>query len=420
MIVLPVLGLFAITIGAAIAAPALLGSFGFRANAFAFKPEKLSPLAGLKRMFSVHGLIELGKSMAKVVLLGAIGFWLLFRESRNIAGLAAPDIGPALSSVGTTFVTALLIMAVALAAIAMVDVPAQIFQRGGRLRMSKQEVKEEHKQTEGSPELKAAVRRRQHEVLRNSARSAVAEANGRPRPTRPIRGRPAHRPDEDAAPIVVARGRGATAEAIRSLAGESKVPILSYPQLARAIYFTTRTGHIIREDLYLAVATVLAFVFSLDATTAAARAGPAVTVPPGARFDEKGRPETKPAAALPFSLLHKGRDDEEGQRARPQPPGSRRDGAYRGRIAGGAQHRRRRAPAGRPLCPGGAGRPARRADRSLARCHRRRDPVELRLPRARGHGRRHCRPPSRGSRRGCSRRMAGSTAPRCRNLVRRS
>jgi flagellar biosynthetic protein FlhB len=292
MIVLPVLGLFAITIGAAIAAPALLGSFGFRANAFAFKPEKLSPLAGLKRMFSVHGLIELGKSMAKVVLLGAIGFWLLLRESRNIAGLAAPDIGPALSSVGTTFVTALLIMAVALAAIAMVDVPAQIFQRGGRLRMSKHEVKEEHKQTEGSPELKAAVRRRQHEVLRNSARSAVAEATV-------ILTNPTHfavalrdRPDEDAAPIVVARGRGATAEAIRSLAGESKVPILSYPQLARAVYFTTRTGHIIREDLYLAVATVLAFVFSLDATTAAARAGPAVTVPPGARFDEKGRPET--------------------------------------------------------------------------------------------------------------------------------
>jgi flagellar biosynthetic protein FlhB len=292
MILLPVFGLFAITIGAAIAAPALLGSLGFRPNAFAFKPEKLSPMAGLRRMFSVHGLIELGKSMAKVVLLGAVGFWLLLRESRNIAGLAAPDIGPALSSVGTTFVTALLVMAVALAAVAMVDVPAQIFQRGGRLRMSKQEVKEEHKQTEGSPELKAAVRRRQHEVLRNSARSAVAEATV-------ILTNPTHfavalryRPDEDAAPIVVARGRGATAEAIRSLAGESKVPILSYPQLARAIYFTTRTGHIIREDLYLSVATILAFVFSLDATTAAARAGPAVTVPPGARFDEKGRPET--------------------------------------------------------------------------------------------------------------------------------
>src|SRR3954467_3823952 len=176
MIVLPVLGLFAITIGAAIAAPALLGSLGFRPNAFAFKPEKLSPLAGLKRMFSTHGLIELGKSMAKVVLLGAVGAWLLLRESRNIAGLAGPEIGPALSSVGTTFVTALLVMALALVAGAMVDVPAQIFQRGARLRMSKQEVKDEHKQTEGSPELKAAVRRRQHEVLRGSARAAVAEA----------------------------------------------------------------------------------------------------------------------------------------------------------------------------------------------------------------------------------------------------
>lgn len=292
MILLPVFGLFAITIGAAIAAPALLGSLGFRPNAFAFKPDKLSPMAGLRRMFSVHGLIELGKSMAKVVLLGAVGAWLLLRESRNIAGLAGPEIGPALSSVGTTFVTALLVMALALAAIAMVDVPAQIFQRGGRLRMSKQEVKDEHKQTEGSPELKAAVRRRQHEVLRGSARTAVAEATV-------ILTNPTHfaialryRPDEDAAPMVVARGRGATAEAIRRLAGESEVPILSYPQLARAIYFTTRTGQLVRSDLYLAVATVLAFVFSLDAATAARAAPPPVTVPPGARFDEKGRPET--------------------------------------------------------------------------------------------------------------------------------
>src|SRR3954471_16989654 len=130
MIVLPVFGLFAITIGAAITAPALLGSLGFRANAFAFKPEKLSPMAGLKRMFSIHGLIELGKSMAKVVLLGAIGAWFLVRQSHAIAGLAGPEVGQALSTVGTTFVMALLVMALALAGVAMVDVPAQIFQRG--------------------------------------------------------------------------------------------------------------------------------------------------------------------------------------------------------------------------------------------------------------------------------------------------
>jgi flagellar biosynthetic protein FlhB len=276
---------------AAIAAPALLGSLGFRAKAFGFKAEKLNPLSGLKRIFGVNGLVELGKSLAKVVLLGAVGAWLLLDQARGLIGLGSQDIGPALASVGTTFVTAILIMAVALVLIALIDVPAQIMQRAGRLRMTKQEVKEEHKQTEGSPELKAGIRRRQQEVLRGSARAAVAEATV-------ILTNPTHfavalryRPGEDAAPIVVARGRGATAEAIRTLAADSKVPVLSYPQLARAIYFTTRTGHIIREDLYLAVATILAFVFNLESSLAAGARQPPVNVPAGARFDERGRPE---------------------------------------------------------------------------------------------------------------------------------
>jgi flagellar biosynthetic protein FlhB len=180
-------------------------------------------------------------------------------------------------------------MALALAVIALIDVPAQIFQRAGRLRMSKQEVKDESKQTDGSPELKAAVRRRQHEVLRGSARSAVAEATV-------VLTNPTHfavalryRPGEDGAPVVVARGRGATAQAIRELAAEKEVPVLSYPQLTRAIYYTARTGQVIREDLYLAVATVLAFVFNLDAVLAEGGQQPSVDVPPGARFDEKGR-----------------------------------------------------------------------------------------------------------------------------------
>ena len=100
-----------------------------------------------------------------------------------------------------------------------------------------------------------------------------------------------YKPGEDAAPMVVARGRGATAEAIRDLAGENEVPLLRYPQLARAIYYTSRTGQVIRDDLYMAVATVLAFVFNLDAAVAAGATQPPVDVPKQARFDEQGRPE---------------------------------------------------------------------------------------------------------------------------------
>jgi flagellar biosynthesis protein FlhB len=291
-VALPLILLFGLTLAAAIGAPALLGSLGFRTSALGFKASKMNPGAGLKRMFGANGLIELGKSIAKVVLLGAIGIWLLMDQSRGLVGLSARDLVPALGSVGETFVLAILIMALSLVGIAMIDVPAQFLQRQGRLRMSKQEVKDEHKQTEGSPELKAAIRRKQHEVFRNSARGAVAEATV-------VLTNPTHfavalryRPGEDVAPIVVARGRGATAEAVRELAKEASVPILSYPQLARALYYTTRTGQIVREDLYMAVATVLAFVFNLNEQVGAGLRQPDIAVPAAARFDEKGRPES--------------------------------------------------------------------------------------------------------------------------------
>ena len=173
----------------------------------------------------------------------------------------------------------------------MLDVPAQIFQRMRRLRMTKQEVKDEHKQTDGSPELKAALRRRQIETARNSARKAISEATV-------VLTNPTHfavalryRPEVDAAPVVLAKGRGATAEAIRELAGEHEVPMLSYPQLTRALYYTSRPGQIIREDLYMAVAAILAFVFNLDQALASGQAQPDVEVPAGMRFDASGLPE---------------------------------------------------------------------------------------------------------------------------------
>jgi flagellar biosynthesis protein FlhB len=291
IIALPLIALFAVTLVAAIGAPAVLGSLGFRAKAFAFKAEKLNPMSGIKRMFGAHGLIELGKSLAKVLVLGGIGVWLLMRESRSLMGLSASEIRSALANTGDTFILAMLVMAMALALIAFIDVPAQIVQRLARLRMTRQEVKDEHKQSEGSPELKAAVRRRQHEAARNSTRGAMADATV-------VLTNPTHfafalryRAGEDAAPIVVARGRGATADAIRELAAEQQVPMLSYPQLTRALYYTSRPGHPIREDLYLAVATVLAFVFNLDTALAAGTPQPSIDVPPGARFDARGRPE---------------------------------------------------------------------------------------------------------------------------------
>lgn len=291
IVILPMIALFALTLFAAIGAPAMLGSLGFRPKAFGFKGSKIDPIAGTKRIFGAQGLIELGKSIAKVVLLGGVGAWLLLGETRSMVGLSAQEMRPALANVGNTFIVAVLVMAVALAAIAMIDVPAQIYQRYQRLKMTRQETKDEHKQTEGSPELRAALRQRQRETARNSARKAMAEATV-------VLTNPTHfavalryRPGEDAAPIVLAKGRGATAEAIRDLATENEVPMLSYPQLTRALYYTSRPGQIIREDLYMAVATVLAFVFNLDAALAAGNGQPDVEVPQGLRFDARGMAE---------------------------------------------------------------------------------------------------------------------------------
>lgn len=288
VIALPIVVLFGMTLVAAIGTPAMLGSLGFRSSAFAFKGNKLNPLSGMKRIFGMQGLIELGKSIAKVSVLGAVGWWLLMDRAEEIVTLGGQDIRHAIMDIGGTFVFAVLVMALALAFIAMLDIPAQIFQRGGRLRMTKDEVKRESKENDGSPELKAHIRRKQHEMSA-SGRKAVAEATV-------VLTNPTHfavalryRPGFDAAPVVVARGRGVTADQIRALARESAVPMLSYPQLARAIYYTTRTNQVIRDDLYLAVATVIAFVFNIDKAMAEGITQPDITVPQGARFDEEGR-----------------------------------------------------------------------------------------------------------------------------------
>jgi len=288
-VALPLCLLFAMTFVAAIAAPAMLGSLGFRWSAIGFKASKLNPAAGLKRIFGLQGLIELGKSLLKIIALGSVAWWLLSQQIGSIVTLGQQDLRTALDNLGSSFTFAVLVMTLALALVAGVDIPTQMFQRAKRLRMSKQEIKDESKQTEGSPELKQAIRSRQMATLRGSARTAVVEATV-------VLTNPTHfavalryRPGFDVAPIVVARGRGATAQAIRELAAENAVPILNYPQLTRAIYYTARAGQMIRDDLFIAVAAILAFVFRLDQAMAQGLVQPDVTVPTGARFDEDGR-----------------------------------------------------------------------------------------------------------------------------------
>jgi flagellar biosynthetic protein FlhB len=288
IVVVPLGTLFACTAAAAIGTPALTGSLGFRMGAVRFKPGKLNPLNGIQRIFGPQGLVEFGKAFLKVLLLGSIAYVALRGRWAEIMGLGRQDIVAALGDIGHIFRFTILVMTLALGVLAGIDLPIQIIRRNARLRMTKQEVKDEHKENEGSPEMKGRIRNKARQMLNASVRKGVKEATV-------ILTNPTHfavalryRPGFDAAPIVLAKGADEIAAAIRELAGESGVPMLSYPQLTRAIYYTSRPGEIIREDLYIAVATILAFVFNLDRAMAEGVSQPAIDVPPAARFDENG------------------------------------------------------------------------------------------------------------------------------------
>ena len=281
------LTLFAVSIVAAVGSQALFGAAGWNGKLLLPKGSRVNPGAGLKRMFGPTGWIELGKSLLKVVLLGVIGWVMLSRTAASTMGLSNSDLGQAVGTLGDTFTAVLFAMAAGLVLIAGVDVPVQLLQLLKKLRMTKQEVRDEHKESEGNPEMKGHQRARARAMINGGTRKAITEAHVvLTNPThfavalRYERGR-------DQVPVVVAKGRGATALAIRELAGEAAVPILEYPQLARAVYYTSREGQEVRDDLYLAIATVLAFVFNLNEAARGAPM-PQVDVPKSARFDENG------------------------------------------------------------------------------------------------------------------------------------
>jgi len=282
-----ILALLGITLAAAILSQAGLGALSFNGKLIAPKASRINPASGLKRIFGPQGWIELAKSLLKVVLLGSIGWYMLTHIAAQSSGLVATDVRGSVGALGAMLTGTLFAMAGGLVLIAMIDVPVQLVQLLRKLRMTKQQVKDEHKETEGNPEAKAAQRQRRHEIAKRNMRKAVAEANVVL--TNPTHFAVALRYDRgrDSVPVLVAKGRGVTAQAIRELAGEARIPVLEYPMLARAVYYTSREGQEIRDDLYMAIATVLAFVFGLNRQVGGT--APAIEVPASARFDENGR-----------------------------------------------------------------------------------------------------------------------------------
>jgi flagellar biosynthesis protein FlhB len=244
-------------------APMMVGGWLFSPKALSFKWDKLNPISGIKRLFSVNSLMELLKALAKFVLIVGLAVFLLWHHVYDLLSVGKNGLEPGLIDASGLIIGSFFVICLATVLIASVDVPFQLWNHNKQLKMTKQQLKDEMKDTEGKPEVKAQIRALQQELANRRMMEAIPDADV-------IITNPTHyavalnyKPDEMAAPKLVAKGADLVAERIRNLANEHDVMILPSPMLARALYFSTRLNQDIPAGLYLAVAQVLAYVFQL-------------------------------------------------------------------------------------------------------------------------------------------------------------
>ncbi len=254
---------FVLIVAAALVAPLALGGWSFAAEALSFKPERMDPVQGLKRILGPRGLMELAKALAKFLVVAAVALWLLWTQMDTLLELGREEITAALRHTGGLLEHSFLVLCMALVLIAGVDVPFQLWEHGRQLRMSRQELKDEFKETEGRPEVKSRIRNLQREVAQRRMMEELPKADV-------IVTNPTHyavalryAPESMSAPRVVAKGADLIAARIRDTAREHGIPTISAPPLARALYFNTRVNQQVPAGLYVAVAQVLAYVFQL-------------------------------------------------------------------------------------------------------------------------------------------------------------
>ena len=253
----------AITVVAALAGPALMGGLLFSADAIAFKADKLDPIKGLGRVFSTKGLIELVKALLKFFLVLGVAVLIYKYLERDVMALITLDVMEGIVRSGNMIMIALVLLSATLVLIAAIDVPYQLWSHNKQMRMTKQEIKDEGKETDGRPEVKARVRQLQREVSQRRMLQDVPDADVVI--TNPTHYSVALKYDKDGsgAPRVVAKGQDLIALKIRSIAIEHDVAIYEEPPLARALHGTTEIGDEIPGPLFLAVARVLAYVYHL-------------------------------------------------------------------------------------------------------------------------------------------------------------
>jgi len=237
-------------------------------GAISFKPltpdiTRIIMLQGLKRMFSVQGLLELPKLLAKLALVGLVGWWLIRHYRDSFIELPRQDLTAAMGDTLHATGVAFLCMAGVMLVVAAVDVPLALWQYARKHRMTKEEVRKEHRESEGDPHIKGRIRAMQRQAAQRRMMADVPTADV-------IVTNPTHyavalrySEKEGGAPRVLAKGTDLVAAKIRELAAEHKIPMLEAPPLARALYRHTEIGHQIPEALYAAVAEVLAYVYQL-------------------------------------------------------------------------------------------------------------------------------------------------------------
>ena len=272
------------------AGPLLMGGWSFSLETISFKLEKLDPIKGLARIFSLKSLVELTKALAKFVLLLGAAILVFFSIDQQLLSLSSMTPKAAGLEAATILVQVLLILSATTILIVALDVPFELWNHSKQLRMTKQEVKDEFKDVEGRPEVKAQIRRKQREMAEARMMDAVKDADV-------VITNPEHfavalvyDPESDGAPIVVAKGLDHVALRIRNEAKDHGVVQVEIPPLARALYFTTELAHPIPEELYYAVAQVIAYVFSLASVRRDGQTSrvPDPEIPKQYRFDTDG------------------------------------------------------------------------------------------------------------------------------------
>ncbi|MDH1211061.1 flagellar biosynthesis protein FlhB [Pseudomonas chengduensis] len=248
---------------ASVVGPIALGGWLFSAEALQPKASRMNPLAGLKRMFSVQALVELVKALAKFLVILAVALVVLSVDQDDLLAIANEPVEPAILHSLKVVGWSAFWLSCGLILIAAVDVPFQLWSHKQKLMMTKQEVRDEYKDTEGKPEVKGRIRQLQREMAERRMMQAVPQADV-------VITNPTHfavalkyDPEKGSAPLLLAKGGDFLALKIREIAQEHKVMVLESPALARAVYYSTELDQEIPAGLYLAVAQVLAYVYQL-------------------------------------------------------------------------------------------------------------------------------------------------------------